>query len=224
MYMFLRICFDGSMRHKRKNVCALHRITYLTAAAASAASAADNQKRLRDNAGCNLPSRREVWREKSVRATLTALVTQLALNPRQSGTCGGGGKKPSRPPAGVLPSACCQSVLSPQRVERVGLLPSESKCTRGPYRIRPKLLGACECVDEATSSRFLSTTPPAPQLYCCLPQRERQVEAKSTRAGVFCKANAFLSALWYQRRGSHLCKPHFASIFSQHMSSKLFKN
>lgn len=40
----------------------------------------------------------------------------------------------------------------------------------------------------------------------------------------FCKANAFLSALWYQRRGSHLCKPHFASIFSQHMSSKLFKN
>lgn len=124
----------------------------------------------------------------------------------------------------MLPSACCQSVLSPQRVERVGLLPSQSKCTRGPYRIRPKLLGACECVDEATSSRFLSTTPPAPQLYCCLLQREGQVEAKSTRAGVFCKANAFLSALWYQRGGSHLCKPHFASIFSRHMSSKLFKN
>lgn len=45
MYMFLRIRFDGSMPHKRKNVCALHRITYLTAAAAAAAaSAADNQK------------------------------------------------------------------------------------------------------------------------------------------------------------------------------------
>lgn len=46
MYMFLRIRIDGSMPRKRKNVCALHRITYLTAAVAAAApaSAADNQK------------------------------------------------------------------------------------------------------------------------------------------------------------------------------------
>lgn len=43
MYMFLRIRIDGSMPRKRKNVCALHRITYLAAAAAPA-SAADNQK------------------------------------------------------------------------------------------------------------------------------------------------------------------------------------
>lgn len=52
---------------QKKNVCVLHEITYLTAAA----SAVDNQ-RLRDNAECNLLSRREAWREKSVRITLTA--------------------------------------------------------------------------------------------------------------------------------------------------------
>lgn len=224
MYMFLRIRFDGSMRHKRKNVCALHRITYLTASAASAASAADNQKRLRDNAGCNLPSRREVWREKSVRATLTALVTQLALNPRQSGTCGGEKRNPAvpQPECCLLPAVsqsyphsawnvlgCYLQNLNALAV-RIGLGQSYWGLVSVWMRQHPVVF-------------FPPLLQPHSFTVVCFKGSARLKPSPLVQA-YFCKANAFLSALWYQRRGSHLCKPHFASIFSQHMSSKLFKN
>lgn len=67
----------------------------------------------------------------------------------------------SRPTAGALPSAGCQSLVSPQHTGRVGLVlvPAESKCTGGPHRMRPKVEADSESVDEATSSRRFLCSP-----------------------------------------------------------------
>lgn len=79
--------------------------------------------------------------------------------------------------------------------------------------------GACECVDEATSSPVFFPPLFQPHSFTVvLFKGSARLKPSPLVLALFCKANAFFSALWYQRRRSHLCKPHFASIFSQHMS------
>lgn len=126
-YMRGAVCLDDwawfYKKKKKKTVCGWHKITYLSAPA----SAVDNQ-RLSDNAECPMWS--VAW--ETGLYYFDCVVTQLALNPRKSGTFESGW---SQMECCLLPTVCQSAYCQSPHVYTICLSTTcSSKCAHGPLK------------------------------------------------------------------------------------------